>query len=213
MKDSDLLDALANQIASSSSSDFTRIVGGDIMEYGKNDSYRIIHTEGSLAKTTMLEQSEPIYFDDILRITKEGGPLTNQAIRKVLCKTKLVTMQGNERTFNAKTLNAIEAMVLFEDTEFFLHKGHWYYIPDSAEKQLGSRFNALLDRSKADKEQLEQTHPLSASHLGVRTENAFNEALQSRKEIVVGHEATIQNIELADLIIPENNSKIYLLHN
>lgn len=211
--DRDLFEALAHSILEHPHTSNVRIIGAGTESYQWNDLYRVIFTEGQRKNEALIKQEDPLAFSEIIDKLKELNSFDLPSIRNLLAKTNLVTSVQGKPTFKDKLSAGIEATVMHDGTEFFLYLGSWYTIPKSAITNLNDKFSSLLDSGKAERASLYGKYPLSAEKLGARNENDFNELIRKRTDIVVGHTALINKVELADLIIRGDDSRTFLLHN
>lgn len=209
----DLFEVLAHSIFENPYSSTVRIIGAGTESYPWNDLYRIIFVDSRRKNEALIKQEDPLAFSEIIDRLKELNSFSLSMIRNLLSKTNLVTSVQGKPTFKDKLCAGIEATVIHNGAEFFLYRGSWYTVPESAVTNLNEKFNNLLDSGKAERASLHRSYPLSAQRLGAQNENDFNELIRKRTNIVVGHTALVNKVELADLIIRGDNSRTFLFHN
>ena len=108
-------------------------------------------------------------------------------------------------------IDVIQGFVEYGDMKkpCYLINGDWYIFDDVYSDILNKEFKELYDLKLKPATALKKSKNLNKP---AANEAAYNEELKKEKDIIVSHNATYQNAEIADAIFWDA-STIYLMHN
>lgn len=207
-------DLYAELIKVFSEGDFSKfvLVGDDYEQYYLDASrYTIINAEEN---TVLLDKNDPITITDIAELVKnKDGKITKAAVSRMLKQWEISTEDnsGNTLLYPVPIYDAIQGFIEFgeEKVPCYLFNSYWYVFDKQYESLLNQEYKTFFDNNSKYALELKNKWKLKNNS---PTENAYNESLAKRDDLIVSHKALLGNIEIADVIFWESDT-VYLMHN
>lgn len=210
-KNAELNEKLITDFVKGDFSKFT-LIGDDYEQYYINASkYLLINMEN---QTIILEKDEPIIIADVVELTKnKDGNITKIAINKMLKRWEISTVDNNGNTllYPLSIFDAIQGFVEFGEDNIpcYLFNSNWYVFDKQYESILTQEYKNFFDKNNELASYLKNHWKLKNNS---DTEDAYNENLAKRNDMIVSHKAMLGNIEIADAIFWEDDT-VYFMHN
>lgn len=211
IKNADLYSKLIKDFSAGDFSKFV-LVGDDYEQYYLNASkYTIISTEDG---AVLLDKNEPITITDLAELVKnKDGKITKTAVIRMLKQWEISTEDnnGNALLYPVPIYDAIQGFIEYgeENVPCYLFNSNWYVFDKQYEAILNQEYKTFFDINSKYALELKNKWKLKNNS---PTENAYNESLAKRNDLIVSHKALLGNIEIADVIFWDSDT-VYLMHN
>ena len=211
IKNAELNEKLISDFFEGELSKFT-LIGDDYEQYYINAfKYRLIDADNDII---LLEKDEPISINEVVNLTKnKDGKTTKSAINKMLKHWEISTVDnnGNPILYPIPIIDAIQGFVEFgaNNLPCYLFNNNWYVFDKQYESMLTNEFENFFDENEKLSNKLKNHWNLKNT---TDNEEAYNEELAKRDNLIVSHKATLGNIEIADVIFKDNDT-VYFMHN
>lgn len=188
-----------------------QLVGDDYLDYYTTASKYILLDENSNEYYT---SSEPISLEYIFaRFERDDIKLTKNFLKTFLKKWRIETKdsKGNNMLMPLPIINAIQGFVEYGENKIpcYIFQGQWYCMDGYYQKNLEQEYEDIYDACIKESEKIKSQFNLCKT---VGSEDLYNNSFFDSKNVIVGHKALIDNIEIADMFYWDD-IYVYLMCN
>ena len=211
LKNSDLYEKLVDDFVSGDTTRFV-LIGDDYEKYYSTATKYVLTDENN--ELVISPQEEAITLKKVLELTKsKKDKISNTAIKNTLKPWNISTEDNTGATilYPVNIFDALQGFIEYgeEKTPCYLFNGCWFVFDKQYDDILTKEYREFYSLNAVKAEEFVGHWALKEE---ATSEDDYNEKLAKRSDLIVAHKALIGNVEIADVIMCENET-IYFLHN